>query len=131
MDFSPAPAQARNEEAGRKTKSSRTGGIGPTAVGKPPLPTAGGGGGGDVNRREGLYRQRFLTRWAHDVEIEFMIDTGSQVTILSATVFQHMCVVKPGVRSALQVCRRRLVSADSSSPDGPVGIGYRVPGTVL
>ena len=46
VDFSPAPAQARNEEAGRKTKSSRTGGIGPTAVVKPPLPTAGGGGGG-------------------------------------------------------------------------------------
>ena len=55
VDFSPAPAQSRNEEAGRKTKSSRTGGIAPTAVGKPPLPTAGGGGGGggDVNRRTG------------------------------------------------------------------------------
>ena len=52
VDFSPAPAQARNEEAGRKTKSSRTGGIGPTAAVKPPLPTA-GGGGGDVNRRRG------------------------------------------------------------------------------
>ena len=52
----------------------------------------------------------FLT----DVEIEFMIDTGCQVTILSATVFKRMCVVKPEVRSALQVCRRRLVSADSS-----------------
>ena len=46
VDFSPAPAQARNEEAGRKTKSSRTGGIGPTAVVKPPLSTGGGGGGG-------------------------------------------------------------------------------------
>ena len=46
VDFSPAPAQARNEEAGRKTKSSRTGGISPTAVVEPPLPTAGGGGGG-------------------------------------------------------------------------------------
>ena len=46
VDFSPAPAQAWNEEAGRKTKSSRTGGIGPMAVVKPPLPTAGGGGGG-------------------------------------------------------------------------------------
>ena len=42
VDFSPAPAQAWNEEAGRKT--SRTGGIGPMAVVKPPLPTAGGGG---------------------------------------------------------------------------------------
>ena len=38
----------------------------------------------------------FLTGWAHDVEIEFMIDTGCQVTIL------------------LQTCRHRLVSADSS-----------------
>ena len=56
----------------------------------------------------------FLTGWAHDVEIEFLIDTGCQVTILSATVFQRMCVVNPEVRSALQICRRRLVSADSS-----------------
>ena len=56
----------------------------------------------------------FLTGWSHDVEIEFMIDTGCQVTILSATVFNRMCVVKPEVRSALQVCRRRLVSVDSS-----------------
>ena len=29
----------------------------------------------------------FLTGWVHDVEIEFMIDTGCQVTILSTTVF--------------------------------------------
>ena len=56
----------------------------------------------------------FLTGWAHDVEIEFMIDTGCQVAILSATVFQRMCVVKPEECSALQICRRRLVSADSS-----------------
>ena len=56
----------------------------------------------------------FLTGWAHDVEIEFMIDTGCQVAILSATVFQCMCVVNPEVRSALQICRRQLVSADSS-----------------
>ena len=56
----------------------------------------------------------FLTGWAHDVEIEFMIDTGCQVTILSTTVFQRMCVAKPEVHSALQICRRRLVSADSS-----------------
>ena len=40
--FLSGAAQARNEEAGRKTKSSRTGGISPTAVVKPPLPTAGG-----------------------------------------------------------------------------------------
>ena len=56
----------------------------------------------------------FLTGWAHDVEIEFMIDTGCQVTILSTMVFQRMCVAKPEVHSALQICRRRLVSADSS-----------------
>ena len=44
VEFSPAPAQARNKQAGRKTKSSRTGGISPTAVVEPSLPTAGGGG---------------------------------------------------------------------------------------
>ena len=41
----PAPAQARNEQAGRKTKSGGSGGIMPTAVVEPPLPKAGGGGG--------------------------------------------------------------------------------------
>ena len=56
----------------------------------------------------------FLTGWAHDVEIEFMNDTGCQVTILSMTVFQHMCTVNQAGHSALQHCRRRLVSADSS-----------------
>ena len=47
VEFSPAPAQVRNEPTGQKTKSSRTGGISPTAVVEPPLPTA--GGGGEVN----------------------------------------------------------------------------------
>ena len=56
----------------------------------------------------------FLTGWAHEVEIEFMIDTGCQVTILSTTVFECMCTVDPTVRSALRPCHRRLVSADSS-----------------
>ena len=56
----------------------------------------------------------FLTGWAHEVEIEFMIDTGCQVTILSTTVFELMCTLNPTVRSELQPCRRRLVSADSS-----------------
>ena len=56
----------------------------------------------------------FLTGWAHDVEIEFMIDIGCQVTILSTMVFQRMCVANPEVHSALQTSRRRLVSADSS-----------------
>ena len=56
----------------------------------------------------------FLTGWAHEVEIEFMIDTECQVTILSTTVFERMCVVDPTVSSELRPCRRRLVSADSS-----------------
>ena len=34
--------------------------------------------------------------------------------ILSTTVFQRMCTVNPAMRSTLQTCRRRLVSADSS-----------------
>ena len=46
----------------------------------------------------------FLTGWTHDVEIEFMIDTGCRVTILSRRCFS----------ACLQICRRRLVSADSS-----------------
>ena len=49
----PAPAQARSEQAGRKTKSDRPGGIMPTAVAEPPLPKAGGGGWCDVNRSGG------------------------------------------------------------------------------
>ena len=56
----------------------------------------------------------FLTGWAHDEEIEFMIDTGCQVTILSTTVFERMCMMDPTVRSELRPCRRWLVSADSS-----------------
>ena len=71
--------------------------------------------GGSYRGRRDWIGGALVSGWmAHDVEIEFMIDTGCQVTILSATVFQRMCVVKPEVRSALQVCRRRLVSADSS-----------------
>ena len=56
----------------------------------------------------------FLTGWMHDVEVEFMIDTGCQVTILSTTVFDRMFTVDPRVRSELRPCRRRLVSANSS-----------------
>ena len=44
----------------------------------------------------------FITGWAHDVEIEFIIDTGCQVT--STTVFQRMCTMNPVVRSTLQTC---------------------------
>ena len=43
-----------------------------------------------------------------------MIDTGCQVTILSTTVFERMCIVDPTVCCELQPCRRRLVSADFS-----------------
>ena len=56
----------------------------------------------------------FFTGWTHEVEIEFMIDIGCQVTILSTTVFERMCALDPKVRSELRPCRRRLVSADSS-----------------
>ena len=65
----------------------------------------------------------FLTGWAHDVEIEFMIDTGCQVTILSTTVFQRMCTVN-------RPCRRRLVSADSSPlmVQGQFGLDIVFPG---
>ena len=62
----------------------------------------------------GLAAPWFLTGWTHEVEIEFMIDTGCQVTILSMTVFERMCTLDPKVRSELRPCRRRLVSADSS-----------------
>ena len=43
----------------------------------------------------------FLTAWAHDAEVEFMIDTGCQVTILATTVFYRMCTVDPRVCSKL------------------------------
>ena len=56
----------------------------------------------------------FLTGWTHEVQIEFMIDTGCQVTILSTTVFERMFALDPKVCSELRPCRRRLVSADSS-----------------
>ena len=51
----------------------------------------------------------FLTGWAHEVEIECMIDTGCQVTILSTTVFQCMCTVDLAVRSALRASWYRLI----------------------
>ena len=59
-------------------------------------------------------RDWFSGALVHEVEIEFMIDTGCQVTILSTTVFERMCTVVPTVRAELRPCRRRLVSADSS-----------------
>ena len=41
------------------------------------------------------------------VEVEFMIDTAT-------SVFERMCASDPRMRSRLRLCRRRLVSADSS-----------------
>ena len=41
----------------------------------------------------------FLTGWAEGVEVDFMIDTGCQVTILATSVFERMCVSDPRVRS--------------------------------
>ena len=35
----------------------------------------------------------FMIGWAHEVEVEFMIDTGCQVTILATTIFERMCTV--------------------------------------
>ena len=56
----------------------------------------------------------FLTGWTNDVEVEFMIDTGCQVTILATSVFEKMCKVHPQVKSRIRSCTRWLVSADSS-----------------
>ena len=56
----------------------------------------------------------FLTGWAEDMEVEFMIDTGCQVTILATSVFKPMCAADPQVRSRLRLCGGRLVSADLS-----------------
>ena len=55
-----------------------------------------------------------MTGWAYEVEVEFTIDTGCQVTILATTIFERMCTLDPKVRSRLRPCRRSLVSADSS-----------------
>ena len=56
----------------------------------------------------------FLTEWAEGTEVDFMIDTGYQVTILATSVFNRMCTADPRIRGLLRPCRRRLVSADSS-----------------
>ena len=48
------------------------------------------------------------------MEVEFMIDTGCQVTILATSVFNKMCDIHPEVRKGLVPCAQRLVSADSS-----------------
>ena len=56
----------------------------------------------------------FLTGWTNDIEVEFMIGTGCQLTILATSVFERMCAADPQVRSRIRPCARRLVSADSS-----------------
>ena len=56
----------------------------------------------------------FLTGWANDIEVEFMIDAGCQVTLLATSVFERMCAADPQVRYQLRPCVCRFVSADSS-----------------
>ena len=56
----------------------------------------------------------YLTGWTNEVEVEFMIDTGCQVTILATSVFHKMCDIHPEVKLGLVPCTQRLVSADSS-----------------
>ena len=43
----------------------------------------------------------FLTGWTIDVAVEFMIDTGCQVTILATSVFEKMCKVHSQVKDRL------------------------------
>ena len=52
----------------------------------------------------------YLTGWTNDVEVEFMIDTGCQVTILATSVFDKMCDIHPEVKFGLVPCTQRLVS---------------------
>ena len=72
----------------------------------------------------------FLTGWTNDVEVEFMIDTGCQVTILATSVFEKMCKIHPQVKSGLIPCTRRLVSADSSplTVMGRINLNVAFPG---
>ena len=46
----------------------------------------------------------FLTGWTNEVEVEFMIDTGCQVTILATSVFEKMYTAHPQVRSRIRPC---------------------------
>ena len=72
----------------------------------------------------------FLTGWTNDVEVEFMIDTGCQVTILATSVFEKMCKIHLQVKSGLIPCTRRLVSADSSplTVMGRINLNVAFPG---
>ena len=55
-----------------------------------------------------------LAGWTEGTEVEFMIDTGCQVTILATSVFEWMCASDSRVWSRLCPCGQRLISADSS-----------------
>ena len=46
----------------------------------------------------------YLTGWTNDVEVEFMIDTGCQVTILATSVFHKMCDIHSEVKLGLVPC---------------------------
>ena len=56
----------------------------------------------------------FLIGWAEGTKIEFMIDTGCQVTILAMSVFERMCTADPRIWGRLRPCHQHLVSADLS-----------------
>ena len=72
----------------------------------------------------------YLTGWTNDVEVEFMIDTGCQVTILATSVFDKMCDIHPEVKFGLTPCTKRLVSADSSplTVKGRINLNVIFPG---
>ena len=53
----------------------------------------------------------FLTGWGEGTEVEFMIYTGCQVTILATSVFERMCAADPLFGSRLRPCSWRMVSA--------------------
>ena len=75
----------------------------------------------------------YLTGWTNDVEVEFMIDTGCQVTILATSVFKKMCDIHPEVGIGLVPCTQRLVSADSSplTAIGRINLNVVFPGLRL
>ena len=72
----------------------------------------------------------YLTGWTNDVEVEFMIDTGCQVTILATSVYDKMCDIHPEVKFGLIPCTQRLVSADSSplTVKGRINLNVVFPG---
>ena len=72
----------------------------------------------------------FLTGWTNDVEVEFIVDTGCQLTILATSVFNKMCEIHPQVRTGLVPCVQRLVSADSSplTVMGRINLNVAFPG---